>query len=141
MKNLIPGLLLVLISTLTVAQDSNPTKKADTMNINSTENSFSCLLSSTDLVKRKNVLQQEVFSKVKKIEEANDGYMFHFEDDDNLLSSLFYYILAEKACCPFFQQDIAIGSDLSGIVWKVSGENGVKEMLRETFETLEFPKK
>ncbi len=137
MKRLIPGLLLILLTTAVIqAQNIN----SNTMNINLDEGGFSCLLSNSELAERKNKLLQEVFSKVKKVEEVDDGFLFHFDDDENLLSSLFYYIMAEKACCPFFQQDISIGADHSGITWKISGKNGVKEMLKEMFETIEFPK-
>lgn len=138
MKYLISWLLFVLTSVTTAAQDSIPTKNEDTMNMNSTVSGFSCLLTSSELVERKHELQQEVFSEVKKVEEVNDGFLFHFNDDEKLLSNLFYYILAEKACCPFFQQDISIGSDHSGITWKVSGKTGVKEVLQEMLETIDI---
>ena len=102
---------------------------------------MACLLTDAELAERKSTLQKEIFSKVKKAEEVSDGYQFYFDDKDSLLSDLFSYILAEKKCCPFFQQDIAIGSDSSGIIWKISGEEGIKEMLIETLGSVAFPNK
>ena len=108
------------------------------MNLN--EGGFTCSLTDPELVERKTVLQKEIFSKMKSIEEVDNGYLFYFNDDDvTLLPNLFQYILAEKACCPFFRQDISIGANASGITWMISGENGIKEMLRLTFDNVEFP--
>jgi len=136
---LVISLLLILITATSEAQDLVKMLNLDSIDMNLNDKPLVCLLTDLELVERKNELQKEIFFNVKKVEEVDDGYLFHFDDNENILSNLFYYILAEKKCCPFFQQDISIGSGNSRIVWKVSGRTGIKEMLRETFEEIKFP--
>jgi len=71
---------------------------------------------------------------VKKVKESDDGYLFSFDDDEQLLPKLFGYIVAEKKCCPFFQQDVSIRSNNAGITWKVCGQDGVKQVIRQMLE-------
>ncbi|MEM6525528.1 MAG: hypothetical protein AAF693_17135 [Bacteroidota bacterium] len=104
------------------------------------ESGLACLLTDLEFTERKNELQKKIFSRVKKMEQMEDGYLFYFEDEEDLLADLFHYILAEKECCPFFRQDISVGTDNSGITWKISGSEEVKELLRQMLEGIEFSK-
>ena len=99
-----------------------------------------CQLTDSAFAERKNALQKEVFSKVKSMEELPTGYAFHFEDDDQLLTSLFNYILAEKSCCAFFQQDVSIQPHQGGLVWTITGAEGVKDLLKEVVGEMELEK-
>ncbi len=132
-KHLIPSVLRVLVSVVSEAQDMTEILKPDKMSLNF-ENALTCTLTSPELAKRKNELQKAIFAKVKHVSEVDDGYVFQFDDDESLLPELFHYVLAEKQCCPFFQQDISIGSHASGITWKVSGAEGVKLILEQIME-------
>lgn len=134
-RNLIISLWLILISTTVDAQNICKTTNPDTMSIKSS--SLACSLTDKGLLERKAVLQKEIFSNVKKIEEVDTGYLFYFEDVDDLLPSLFQYVLAETECCPFFEQEVLIGADNSGITWKLSGPEGVKEIVSYLVEKIE----
>lgn len=92
--------------------------------------SLVCQLTGPELQKRKSALQKEVFAHVKEIEEVDDGYVFHFADDDDFLLKLADYIMAEKKCCPFFKFDLSIQAYKAGIAWKVSGNSEVKAMVK-----------
>lgn len=109
------------------------------MSTNLTNGALACLLTDAELAERKKALQKEIFVKVKKVEEVDDGYLFHLDNIENLLPNLFHFILLEKECCPFFQQDVTIRSNNAGIIWKVSGKDGVKEMLNQMLEEIKFP--
>jgi len=111
----------------------------DTMNIDPNESGYFCLLTNTELAKRKDELKESIFSKMERVEEVEDGYLFHFRDQENLLPNLFHYIIAEKECCPFFHQDVSIAPEHSGITWRISGDKGIKKMIRQTFDHIEFP--
>ena len=101
---------------------------------------IACQLTDAAMAERKHGLQEKVFAQVRKVEELQDGFRFHFDDDEQLLTNLFHYIQAEKACCPFFQQEVVICSHQEGIFWKVCGEEGTKELLGEMLSTIDFPK-
>ncbi len=141
MKNLTLSLMLMLSTVTVEAQDIIGKSNHDTMSKNLNDVELTCLLTDSELVQRKNELQMKVFSRVNKMDEVDDGYLFHFEDVDSLLPDLFHYVLSENECCPFFRHDVTIGSNNSGITWKVSGKEGVKEMLGLMLEEIEFPEK
>ena len=131
-KNLFLIILMFIAMTKTLqAQQTNNTKlpKNDST-------FFACQLSKPELMKRKAALQKEVFSKVKNIEEISEGYIFHFEDKGELILKLVDYILAEKNCCPFFNQELSIKADGGGISWKISGSIEIKEILKIMLEEI-----
>lgn len=91
---------------------------------------WACKLQGPELMARKAALGEDVFARVKKIEEKTDGYLFHFEDKDDFLLTLVDYMLAEQKCCPFFQFDLNIKPNHEGIGLKVSGPPKAKEMIK-----------
>lgn len=128
---------LILVSTLAAeAQDLSAIQ--NTINMTDMNSPLACTLTDSALAERKDALKKEVFTKVAKVEETDDGYMFHFEDKEELLPNLFHYIQAEQACCPFFQQEVTVQPHQSGIRWKVSGQTGVKELLTSMLEEMEL---
>ncbi|MEM9329595.1 MAG: hypothetical protein AAGA85_28305, partial [Bacteroidota bacterium] len=74
-----------------------------------------------------------------QVEEMAHGYAFHFEDDQLLLRSLLAYVVAERSCCPFFEQQVTIKPNGTGIIWQISGQGEIKGFLRQTLEQVEFP--
>ena len=128
---LITLIFVAMIRTLQAQQYDNNTSSKSNLN------PFACQLSEPELIKRKAELQKEIFSKVKNIEEVSEGYVFHFEDKEDFLLKLVDYILAEKKCCPFFNQELSIKANQGGISWKISGTSEVKEMLKIILEKIE----
>ncbi|MEM9329618.1 MAG: hypothetical protein AAGA85_28420, partial [Bacteroidota bacterium] len=109
MKSNMIATLLMLTGTAATAQDLTPTIiKQDPMNTETQNHPLACTLSDAKLAERKSSLQKEVFSKVQQVEEMAHGYAFHFEDDQLLLRSLLAYVVAERSCCPFFEQQVTI---------------------------------
>ncbi len=95
---------------------------------------LACQLSGDEFQKRKAVLEEKVFSKVKKVEELEDGYAFFFEQEGDQLITVVDYMLAENKCCPFFKQDLSILPNGEGFIWKLTGSEQVKELLDDMAE-------
>lgn len=133
MKNFIHScacILCVSLCNLTVAQSVFP---AETRSLNDTTFAAAplvCQLTGPEMQVRKAALQQVIFSKVTAFDEVETGFVFHFADQDDFLLHLIDYMLAEQACCPFFQFDLSIQANHGGIVWQVSGPPAAKEMLK-----------
>lgn len=100
------------------------------MNSTFSSNILVCRLTGPELTKRKIKLQKEVFARVQQVEEVNEGYIFHFPDDDKLLLRIMDYMLTEKQCCPFFRYDLGIKANGEGVILKVSGTPEAKETLK-----------
>lgn len=90
-----------------------------------------CQLTGPELQARKADLQQVVFSKVTAVDEVETGFVFRFADQGDFLRLLVDYMIAEQACCPFFQFDLSIQPNHGGIAWQISGPPAAKEMLRD----------
>lgn len=127
--------IIVLLTTVsgTQSQNSMENPNQNTMNLSDSHSDFVCLLTQSEFDQRRNEMLRDVFAHVGEIEEVSGGYVFHFQNDQ-LLSSLFNYIIAEKKCCPFFQQEVIIKPHNEGVSWKISGKEGVKEVIKMLLE-------
>jgi len=96
-----------------------------------------CNLIEDDLLERKKLLKETIFSKVLKKEESLNGYIYYFNDDPNLLESVLEHIQIEKACCPFFKFDISILPFNNGFALQISGSEDAIEMIKD-FELKDF---
>ena len=94
------------------------------------EGVIACSLTDSELAIRTEKLKMNLFSKVQKKVELEDGFVFYFEDKENLMDSLMEFIRFEKKCCPFFKFDLSILPYGNGIALKISGGEGVKDFLQ-----------
>lgn len=90
--------------------------------------SIACILTESKLAERKNELQKEVFSKVKKTKEIEDGFTFSFPYDEKFLLNMMEYIITEKRCCPFFNFEIKL-HQTNDIQLRITGPLDAKKML------------
>ncbi len=67
---------------------------------------IACALTEPDLIDRKELLKEEIFSKVIESKETDYGYTFYFKDENNLLEKVTEFIMGEQKCCPFFSYNI-----------------------------------
>ncbi len=137
-KTWIAGLFLILAVVKSDAQELIEKSNLYFMGVDSTDNMLACRLTNSELAKRKGVLQAKLFSRLMKVEGVAGGYLFYFDDTGSLLQDLFHYVLAEKQCCPFFDQKVGIGANDSGITWEVSGGEEVKKLIVELFDQVDF---
>lgn len=88
-----------------------------------------CMLTGFEQAKRKEMLQKEVFSQIKKVEEIEIGYIFYFKYDELFLMRMTDYVLAENNCCPFFTFEIKLHSK-NDVSLKITGSKQAKEMIK-----------
>lgn len=93
------------------------------------DGAIQCNLIGEELLERKQILKDSIFSQVISKEKSTDGYIFYFEDDTKLLSSVLEHVQIEKACCPFFKFDISILPNNQGFALQISGTKSAIEMI------------
>ena len=116
--------------------DSIDMMKAITMNGDSMkvyfhlEEPLVCKMTRAEQAKHKEVLQKEIFSQVKKVDEIKTGYIFYFNYDEDFLMKMTDYVIAENNCCPFLTFDIKLHSK-DDVMLKISGSSvEAKEMIK-----------
>lgn len=124
------GFLLAVVFLLIASQSKAQTSSESESFIRDSE-VLACKLSGDEFIKRKAALQDKVFSRVKKVEELENGYAFFFEQEGDQLIMVVDYMLAENKCCPFFKQDLTILPNGQGFIWKLTGSEQVKKLLDE----------
>ena len=93
------------------------------------EGALSCSLTSAELQDRIAMLKAEIFPKLTRKEELEEGYIYYFEDEGDLAIKILEFIGKEKQCCPFFKFDFSILPFEKGLALKISGSEGVKTFL------------
>ncbi|PCJ65571.1 MAG: hypothetical protein COA58_09175 [Bacteroidetes bacterium] len=109
---------------VTLAQEND----SSTFNYNSDE-PLVCLLTGEEQVKRKEILQKEIFSHVQKVEEIEFGYIFYFKYDETFFIKMTDYIITENNCCPFFTFETRLHSK-DDVSLKITGTKQAKEMMK-----------
>jgi len=87
-----------------------------------TEEPLVCLLTGAEQAERKQVLQKEIFSQVRKVEELGLGYLFYFKYEEQFVMKMTDYVIAENNCCPFLTFDIKLHSK-DDVMLKISGSS------------------
>lgn len=90
-----------------------------------------CKLVGDDLLERKKVLKEQIFSNVSKKRTVHNGYVYYFHDRDLLLQDALEFVKCERECCPFFKFDISILPFDQGFAIQISGSEAAFEMLSD----------
>ena len=115
------------IADFSWSQNANYQKKSMPLDSN---NPIVCNLTPPEFQERTAELEKKIFAQVVEHQELEDGYIFHFKDEDNFLDLLVHYVLAEQKCCPFFQFDLVIKAYGQGLSLTLSGPPEAKEMIK-----------
>jgi hypothetical protein len=97
-----------------------------------TEQNLACDLSALTPEQREHHIAQSpvLFASVQEARELPDGYSFRIPDSDNVLAQIADFMAHERLCCPFFNFGVTI-EPYGGPIWvSLSGEEGVKELIR-----------
>ena len=94
-------------------------------------NDIACTLTSEDLRRRKETVLASLRSKIAERTEFEDGYSFVFPGNDAVMDELVEFIKTERECCKFFQFDLSVSGDKSGIQLRLTGPQGVKDFIRD----------
>lgn len=127
------------ISQTKIAQKNDSVKILESNNLKNdilkfdfnSEEPLVCLLTGAEQVERKEILQKEIFSQVKKVEEIETGYIFYFKYEEIFLMKMTDYAIAENNCCPFFTFETKLHSK-NDVSLKITGSEQAKEMIKMT---------
>ena len=89
-----------------------------------------CLMTGPEQAERKEALQKDIFSQVKKVEEMKTGYIFYFKYDENFVMKMTDYIIAENNCCPFLTFNIKLHSKDDVMLEILGPSEEAKEMIK-----------
>lgn len=76
-------------------------------------------------------LTEKLIAKRKRIQETNEGYVFHYDLADIALAELAEWAGAESKCCPFFNFYLALEKNRLSL--RLAGAEGVKAFIRAEF--------
>jgi hypothetical protein len=88
------------------------------------------------------VTAPQLFATAQEVQELDNGYAIRFLNEPNKFMSIAKFIENERLCCPFFNFTLEIEPN-GGPIWlKLTGGEGVKEILQTTlFESIEDKEK
>lgn len=100
-----------------------------------TDNPFICNLNalSDSQKERYEVLTRQLNTSRQAIKELNDGYAFRFKADSQMILDTAEFIVYERLCCPFFNFELMVESDINRLWLSLRGQSGIKEFLRSEF--------
>jgi hypothetical protein len=111
------------------------------MNQNSTEpQSLACDLTAIPAdVREEHVINApQLFAMAQEVQELSNGYTIRFANEPGRFMAIAKFIENERLCCPFFRFGLEIEPN-NGPIWlRLTGGEGVKEILQTTlFESIE----
>lgn len=105
------------------------------MNTNSDKNqSLACDLTAIPASVREAhiITAPQLFASAQEIQELPTGYAIRFQNEAGRFAAIAKYIENERLCCPFFNFGLEVESN-SGALWlRLTGGEGVKELLHAT---------
>jgi len=79
----------------------------------------------------------QLFALAQEVQDLSDGYAIRFANEPGRFMAIAKFIENERLCCPFFRFGLEIAPN-NGPLWlRLTGGEGVKEILRSTlFESI-----
>ncbi|MBL8049585.1 MAG: hypothetical protein JNM46_00045 [Anaerolineales bacterium] len=111
------------------------------MNTKQNENlSLACDLTAipSDVREEHVLTAPQLFSAAQEVQELSNGYAIRFANEAGRFMAIAKFIENERLCCPFFNFGLDIEPN-NGAIWlRLTGGEGVKEILQTTlFENIE----
>lgn len=82
---------------------------------------------------RYNDLMKRLRLAIRERTEIRAGYTFRLDGKSFSLPEVAEWITMERLCCPFLKFQISVSADQSDWVLKLTGPEGVKELLKAEF--------
>lgn len=116
------------------AQEATVARKAETQ-LTTTQSKFYCNIKALTPEERAHhkQLSEKLMAARKAIVETEKGYEFQFGPQDATLAELADWVVAESKCCPFFDFHIDLENEGKLICLRLTGEEGVKQLMRAEF--------
>lgn len=92
----------------------------------------------TDVREEQVLTAPQLFSTAQEVQELSNGYAIRFLNEAGKFMAIAKFIENERLCCPFFSFGLEIEPN-NGPLWlKLTGGEGVKEILQTTlFDSIE----
>ena len=75
----------------------------------------------------------QLFELAQEVKELPDGFAIRFLNEPGRFMQMATFVENEQLCCPFFNFGLEVEPN-SGTLWlRLTGQEGVKELLRTTF--------
>jgi len=99
-------------------------------NLNETQSLACDLTAIPESVREEHItIAPQLFQTAQEVQELSNGYAIRFRNDTGKFMAVAKYIENERLCCPFFDFGMDIESN-SGSLWlRLTGGDGVKELL------------
>jgi hypothetical protein len=78
---------------------------------------------------------ETLFTLASSVSETERGYEFRFPGSDDMLERLARFVIDERRCCPFLAFTLHLPPGSESVALDLSGGEGVKEFIAETFVT------
>jgi hypothetical protein len=75
----------------------------------------------------------QLFGLAQEVQELPDGFAIRFLNEPGRFMQMATFVENERLCCPFFNFELEVEPN-NGPLWlRLTGQEGVKELLRTTF--------
>jgi len=95
---------------------------------------IACTLEARELSNRSEALRSGLFAHVEERRALPDGMSYRFPGSDAFRDKLLAFAAAERTCCAFFRIALAFEPGLGPIWLTLTGPDGIKEFIEQTFE-------
>jgi len=95
---------------------------------------ITCTLEAGEMSNRGEALRSDLFAHVEERRMLPDGMSYRFPGSDEFRDKLLAFAAAERTCCAFFRIELAFEPGLGPIWLTLTGADGVKEFIEQTFE-------
>ena len=94
---------------------------------------IACNLTAPELQERRSTVLQKVRRGVMEVNEIEDGYSYTFPSASEWLNEVADLIDLERQCCPFLQFRITVAPNDGPLSIEMTGPEGTKDFLQNTF--------
>jgi hypothetical protein len=127
----LPVLLFVLLFCFDACTDKKSNEKSM---VTETTSDLSCKLTTPELQRRKATVLADLQKQILEKKELENGYAFKFAGNDATVDALVEFAKSERACCDFFDFNLALNGDTSTVWFTITGPKGAKEFIETEME-------
>jgi len=105
------------------------------MNTTTTQNqALACDLTAipADVREEHVVTAPQLFATAQEIQELSNGFALRFPNEPGRFMVIAKFIENERLCCPFFHFELEAEPNMGSLWLRLTGEEGVKELLQTT---------
>ena len=124
------AMLFVMIVTAVLGLPKSARGQSNLPNSKPAESPFACNRLALTPEQRKRhfgELGPKLRSLKKNVRELQNGYEFEFPPDSNTVQLVAEWIVGERACCPFFDNDMRLEREGGSLWLALTGRGGVKQ--------------